>query len=106
MLRAMAKTLPGRTKRPGGMAARVVTRVASTSSASIRMRSSRRTSIRSTAGTDQQAEKYGIPSQVEALKKRCQEKGWEIVPDGEREAFIDDGYSGSELDRRKRGRRR
>jgi site-specific DNA recombinase len=49
--------------------------------------------------TDRQAERYGIPSQVEALKKRCQEKGWEIVPDGERGAFIDDGYSGSELDR-------
>jgi len=49
--------------------------------------------------TDAQAEKYGIPSQVEALKKRCQEKGWETVPDGGREAFIDDGYSGSELDR-------
>src|SRR3990172_49833 len=49
--------------------------------------------------TDRQAERYGIPSQVEALKKRCQERGWEIVPDGEREAFIDDGYSGSELDR-------
>jgi site-specific DNA recombinase len=49
--------------------------------------------------TDRQAEKYGIPSQVEALKKRCQEKDWTPVIDGDRDAFIDDGYSGAELDR-------
>jgi site-specific DNA recombinase len=49
--------------------------------------------------TDKQAEKYGIPSQIEALKKRCQEKGWTPVLDGDKDAFIDDGYSGAELDR-------
>jgi site-specific DNA recombinase len=49
--------------------------------------------------TDKQAEKYGIPSQIEALRKRCLEKGWNVVPDMEREAFIDDGFSGSELNR-------
>ena len=49
--------------------------------------------------TDRQAEKYGIPSQFEALKKRCVEKGWTHVLDGDKDAFIDDGYSGAELDR-------
>jgi len=49
--------------------------------------------------TDKQAEKYGIPSQIEALGKRCLERGWTIVLDGDKDAFIDDGYSGVELDR-------
>ena len=49
--------------------------------------------------TDKQTEKYGIPSQLEALRKRCQEKGWTPVIDGDSEAFIDDGYSGAEMDR-------
>ncbi len=49
--------------------------------------------------TDKQAEKYGIPSQFEALKKRYLEKGWTPVLDGDKDAFIDDGYSGAELDR-------
>lgn len=49
--------------------------------------------------TDKQVEKYGLPSQLEALKKRCLEKGWTPVSDGDKDAFIDDGYSGSELDR-------
>ncbi len=49
--------------------------------------------------TDKQAEKYGIPSQIEALRKRCLEKGWTPVLDGDKDAFIDDGYSGAELDR-------
>ena len=26
--------------------------------------------------TDKQAEKYGLPSQIEALRKRCLEKSW------------------------------
>jgi len=49
--------------------------------------------------TDKQAEKYGIPSQIEALRKRSLEKGWTLVLDGDKDAFIDDGYSGAELDR-------
>ena len=49
--------------------------------------------------TDRQAEKYGISSQVEALKKRSLEKGWTPVIDGGKDAFIDDGYSGADLDR-------
>ncbi|MEE9201742.1 MAG: recombinase family protein [Dehalococcoidia bacterium] len=58
-----------------------------------------RTGLYARVSTDRQSEKYGIASQVEAMKTRCGEKEWEIVPDGDREAFIDDGYSGSELDR-------
>ncbi len=49
--------------------------------------------------TDQQAEKYGIPSQIEELKKRCLEKGWTPVLDRDTDAFIDDGYSGADLGR-------
>ena len=49
--------------------------------------------------TEKQAEKYGIPSQIEALRKRCLERGWTPVLDGDKDAFIDDGYSGAELDR-------
>jgi len=49
--------------------------------------------------TDKQVEKYGIPSQIEELRKRCQERGWTSVLDGDKDAFIDDGYSGAELDR-------
>ncbi len=49
--------------------------------------------------TDKQVEKYGIPSQIEALRKRCLEKNWSPVFDGDKDTFIDDGYSGAELDR-------
>lgn len=49
--------------------------------------------------TEKQVEKYGIPSQIEDLKKRCLEKSGTPVLDGDKDAFIDDGYSGAELDR-------
>jgi site-specific DNA recombinase len=49
--------------------------------------------------TDKQAEKYGISSQIEAMRKRCLEKGWTPVLDGDKDGFVDDGYSGAELDR-------
>jgi site-specific DNA recombinase len=49
--------------------------------------------------TDEQVEKYGLPSQLGALRKRCSEKGWPPVFDGDSDVFIDDGYSGSDLDR-------
>ncbi len=49
--------------------------------------------------TDKQTEKYGLPSQIQALKERCIQKNWDVVPDNESDAFIDDGYSGAELDR-------
>jgi site-specific DNA recombinase len=49
--------------------------------------------------TNKQAEKYGIPSQLEALNNRCLENDYKPVFDGEKDAFIDDGYSGVELDR-------
>jgi len=49
--------------------------------------------------TDKQAEKYDIPSQIEALKKRSLERGWTPITDGEKDAFIDDGYSGADMER-------
>jgi len=58
-----------------------------------------RAALYARVSTDKQAEKYGIPSQIEALKKRCRERDWTPVLDGDRDAFVDDGYSGAELDR-------
>jgi site-specific DNA recombinase len=58
-----------------------------------------RAALYARVSTDKQAEKYGIPSQVDALEKRRLEKGWAPVLDGDKDAFIDDGYSGAELDR-------
>ena len=49
--------------------------------------------------TEQQAERYGIASQDWALKKRAQERGYSLVHDREKDAFVDDGYSGSDLER-------
>jgi site-specific DNA recombinase len=58
-----------------------------------------RAALYARVSTNKQTEKYGIPSQLEALRKRCLEKSWEPVFDGDKDAFIDDGYTGSELDR-------
>jgi len=58
-----------------------------------------RAALYARVSTDKQAEKYGIPSQIEALRKRSLEKGWTPVLDGDKDAFVDDGYSGVELDR-------
>ena len=58
-----------------------------------------RAALYARVSTDKQAEKYGIPSQVEALRNRCLERGWSALPDADKEAFVDDGYSGSELAR-------
>ena len=58
-----------------------------------------RAALYARVSTDKQAEKYGIPSQIEALRKRCLERDWTMVLDGDKDAFIDDGYSGAELDR-------
>ena len=58
-----------------------------------------RAALYARVSTDKQAEKYGIPSQIEALKKRCLERDWTPVLDGDKDAFIDEGYSGAELDR-------
>ena len=58
-----------------------------------------RAALYARVSTDRQAEKYGIPSQIEALRRRCLERGWNIVPDMYTEAFIDDGFSGSDLNR-------
>ena len=58
-----------------------------------------RAALYARVSTDKQAEKYGIPSQIDALKKRCLERDWRPILDEDRDAFIDDGYSGAELDR-------
>ncbi|MBI4334808.1 MAG: recombinase family protein [Chloroflexi bacterium] len=49
--------------------------------------------------TDAQVEKYGLGAQDWGLKKRAKEKGYHLIPDGEKDAFVDDGYSGGDLDR-------
>ncbi len=58
-----------------------------------------RAALYSRVSTDKQAEKYGIPSQIGALRRRCLERGCNIVSNMNREAFVDDGFSGSELNR-------
>lgn len=58
-----------------------------------------RVALYARVSTDKQTEKYGIPSQIEALRKISLEKGWSPVLDEDRDTFIDDGYSGAELDR-------
>ena len=47
--------------------------------------------------TEAQAERYGLGAQDWALKKRAEERGYTIVPDSEGDAFVDDGYSGGDL---------
>lgn len=49
--------------------------------------------------TDQQAEKYGLDAQIVGLRNRAAERGYTMVPDGARDAFTDDGYSGGDLNR-------
>jgi len=49
--------------------------------------------------TDAQAERYGLGAQDWALRERAQEKGYTLAFDGERDAFVDDGYSGGDLER-------
>ena len=58
-----------------------------------------RAALYARVSTDKQAEKYGIPSQIEALRKRSLERDWTLALDGDKDAFVDDGYSGAELDR-------
>lgn len=57
-----------------------------------------RAALYARVSTDRQAEKYGIPSQIEALRKRCLKRGWIPVSNGDKDAFIDDGCSGAALD--------
>ena len=58
-----------------------------------------RTAVYARVSTDKQAEKFGIPSQLEASREKCADNGWTPVFGGEENAYIDDGYSGSDLDR-------
>ena len=58
-----------------------------------------RVALYARVSTDRQAEKYGVSSQLEALRKRSREKNRLLIFDGDNDAFIDDGYSGADLDR-------
>lgn len=49
--------------------------------------------------TDAQAERYGLAAQDWGLRKRAQERGYGLATDGGRDAFVDDGYSGGDLNR-------
>src|SRR5262245_20273098 len=53
-----------------------------------------RVALYARVSTDEQAEKYGLDSQLRALRERAKARGWDVV--GE---FKDDGYSGATLDR-------
>jgi site-specific DNA recombinase len=55
-----------------------------------------RTALYARVSTDEQAEKYGLASQVTELRALAEAKGY-TIPDGAE--FLDDGYSGAELDR-------
>jgi len=58
-----------------------------------------RAAVYERVSTDAQAERYGLGAQDWALKKRCQERGYSLISDGVKDAFIDDGSSGGDLNR-------
>ncbi|MFH1141371.1 MAG: recombinase family protein [Chloroflexota bacterium] len=49
--------------------------------------------------TDAQAERYGLEAQHWGLKERAQERRYSLILDGDKDAFVDDGYSGGDLNR-------
>src|SRR5579871_6401287 len=55
---------------------------------------STRVALYTRVSTDEQAEKYGVDSQLRALRERAKARGWEVVDE-----FVDDGYSGATLER-------
>lgn len=58
-----------------------------------------RTGLYERVSTEVQAERYGLGAQDRSLRKRASEKGYGLVHDGDVEAFVDDGYSGGDLNR-------
>ncbi len=58
-----------------------------------------RAALYTRVSTDKQVEKYGLGAQATALQERAQQKGYLVLPGGEQEFFVDDGYSGGTLDR-------
>ncbi|MBI4288980.1 MAG: recombinase family protein [Chloroflexi bacterium] len=66
----------------------------------------KRAALYERVSTDAQAEKYGLGSQDRALKARAEERSYTLVSDGERDAFIDDSFSGSDVERPALGRLR
>jgi site-specific DNA recombinase len=55
-----------------------------------------RAALYARVSTDEQAERYGLASQVTALRAEAAERGY-VVPRGAE--YVDDGYSGATLDR-------
>lgn len=49
--------------------------------------------------TDRQVEKYGLAAQATGLRQRAAERGYHLLPDGEQDLFVEDGYSGGDLSR-------
>jgi site-specific DNA recombinase len=62
-----------------------------------------RAAIYARVSTDEQAERYGLSSQVHDLRALAARKGYTVPAGAE---FLDDGYSGAELDRPALGRLR
>lgn len=65
-----------------------------------------RAALYARVSTDRQTEKYGLEAQLVGLRKRAQERGYDLVADGDRDAFVDDGFSGGDLNRPAIGRLR
>ncbi|MCX5991075.1 MAG: recombinase family protein [Chloroflexi bacterium] len=59
----------------------------------------KRAALYERVSTDAQVEKYGLSAQDRALKKRTTEKGYLLVPNMDKDAFVDDGYSGGDTNR-------
>jgi site-specific DNA recombinase len=55
-----------------------------------------RVAVYARVSTDEQAEKFGLSAQLTELRAFAAKRGWEIPAGAE---FVDDGYSGAELDR-------
>src|SRR2546428_11530647 len=55
-----------------------------------------RTALYCRVSTEEQAQKYGLASQLVEIRAHAKRKGY-TVPDGAE--FLDDGYSGADLDR-------
>lgn len=55
-----------------------------------------RAALYARVSTDEQAEKYGLPSQLRDLRALAERKGYAVPVGAE---YVDDGYSGADLDR-------
>lgn len=58
-----------------------------------------RAAVYERVSTDAQVDRCGLGAQYWGLKKCVQDKALITVPDGLKDAFVDDGYSGADLNR-------